>query len=185
MPDSKTKLMVIGLDGATLDLLLPWARDGELPAFGKLLNESAWRPLESTRPPLTCPAWPAFYTGKNPGKLGAMDFMGGDGGSRIVSYADIRGVAFWDVAAQHGMRSLVINVPVTYPPRIQNGFMLSGMLTPPGRPCYTSRPLMAEIETHVGEYVVDLDVVTLGSFDRPRSLERFYPMMDQRYKTAM
>jgi predicted AlkP superfamily phosphohydrolase/phosphomutase len=177
--------MVIGLDGATYDLILPWVKAGELPVFGRLLEESAWGPLESTRPPLTCPAWPVFYTGRNPGKLGAIDFISGNGGDRIVSYGDIRGLAFWDLAARGGLRSVVINVPVTYPPRIVNGLMLSGMLTPPDRPFYTSREVMDEIETQVGEYLVDLDIVTLGSFDRRRSLNRFYHMMEQRHKTAM
>ena len=177
--------MVIGLDGATYDLILPWVKTGDLPVFGRLLAESAWGPLESTRPPLTCPAWPVFYTGRNPGKLGAIDFISGNGGDRVVSYGDIRGPAFWDLAARHGLRSVVINVPVTYPPRIENGLMLSGMLTPPDRPFCTSREVMDEIEIQVGEYLVDLDIVTLGSFDRRRSLNRFYHMMEQRHKTAM
>jgi len=180
-----TKLMVIGLDGATYDLILPWVKAGELPVFGRLLAESAWGPLESTRPPLTCPAWPVFYTGRNPGKLGVIDFINGNGSDRIVSYEDVKGPAFWDLAARGGLRSVVINVPVTYPPRIAKGVMLSGMLTPPDRPFCTSREIMDDIETQVGEYLVDLDIVTLGSFDRRKSLNRFYHMMEQRHKTAM
>jgi len=185
MSNFKTKLMVIGLDGATYDLILPWVREGELPVFKKLLDESVWAPLESTRPPLTCPAWPVFYTGKNPGKLGTIDFMGGNGANRIISYADIKGPAFWDVAGRSGMRSLVINVPITYPPRIMNGIMLSGMLTPPEKPFCTSREVMKDIQDNVGDYNVDLDILTLSSFDRKKSLDLFYHMMGQRFKTAM
>lgn len=185
MSKRDTKLMVIGLDGATYSLILPWIKDGALPVFEKLLDESAWAPLESTRPPLTSPAWPVFYTGRNPGKLGIVDFLKGRAANRIVSYTDIEGLPFWDVAASHGMRSLVINVPITYPPHVVNGFMISGMLTPPERPFYTSREVMDDILTHVGNYIVDLDILTLGSFDRRRSLQRLYHMMEQRYKTAM
>jgi predicted AlkP superfamily phosphohydrolase/phosphomutase len=181
----KTTLMVIGLDGATYRLILPLVREGRMPVFAKLLDEGAWAPLESTRPPLTCPAWPVFYTGKNPGKLGAIDFMDGSGNDRIVSYADIKGVAFWDIAAHHGMRSLVINMPITYPPRIVNGILLSGMLTPPDKSFCSSRVVMDEILENVGDYIVDLDILTLGSFDRRKSLRRFYDMMEQRHKAAM
>lgn len=185
MIKQKTKLMVIGLDGATFDLILPWVQQGELPNFKKLIGESAWAPLDSTRPPLTCPAWPVFYTGKNPGKIGVIDFIGGEDGKKIISYTDIKGKAFWDIAASHGMRSIVINVPITYPPRIENGILLSGMLTPPGKPCCSSEEKMQAIKSNVGEYIVDLDILTLSSFDRSRSLKLFHHMMDQRFKTAM
>src|SRR3989304_2226590 len=112
MTGEKTKLMVIGLDGATYELILPWVQQGELPNFKRLISESAWAPLDSTRPPLTCPAWPVFYTGKNPGKIGVIDFIGGEDGKKIISYSDIKGLAFWDIAASHGLRSIVINVPI-------------------------------------------------------------------------
>jgi len=177
--------MVIGLDGATYDLVLPWIKQGELPNLEKLINESAWSPLDSTRPPLTCPAWPVFYTGKNPGKIGVIDFLGGEDGEKIISYNDIKGLAFWDVAARQGMRSIVINVPITYPPRIENGILLSGMLTPQGKPFCSSEEVMNNISANVGEYIVDLDILTLSSFDRSNSLKLFYFMTEQRFKTAM
>jgi len=185
MTGEKTKLMVIGLDGATYELILPWVQQGELPNFKRLISESAWAPLDSTRPPLTCPAWPVFYTGKNPGKIGVIDFIGGEDGKKIISYSDIKGLAFWDIAASHGLRSIVINVPITYPPRIESGVLLSGMLTPPGKPCCSSEEMMRTINANVGEYIVDLDILTLSSFDRSKSLKLFYHMMEQRFKTAM
>lgn len=185
MTNRKTKLMVIGLDGATYDLILPWIKKGELPNFKKLISESAWTPLDSTRPPLTCPAWPVFYTGKNPGKIGVIDFIGGEDGNKIISYTDIKGLAFWDIASRYGMKSIVINVPITYPPRIEKGFLLSGMLTPPGKPFWSSEEIMDDIFANVGEYIVDLDILTLSSFDRSKSLKLFYFMMEQRFKTAM
>ncbi len=185
MTKQKTKLMVLGLDGATFDLILPWVQQGELPNFKKLIGESAWSPLDSTRPPLTCPAWPVFYTGKNPGKIGVIDFVGGEDGKKIISYTDVKGKAFWDIAAIHGMKSIVINVPITYPPRIENGILLSGMLTPQGKPCCSSEEKMRVIKDNVGDYIVDLDVLTLGSFDRSKSLKLFHHMTEQRFKTAI
>ncbi len=59
------------------------------------------------------------------------------------------------------------------------------LLTPPGKPCCTSEEKMQAIKDHVGEYIVDLDILTLGSFDRSKSLKLFHHMMEQRFKTAL
>lgn len=179
------RLLIVGLDGATFDLILPWVREGRLPSFARLLAEGVWGELESTRPPLTCPAWPAFMTGKNPGKLGIADFITGeDGAERVVSVADICAEPFWDTAGRAGRRSVVVNVPVTYPPRIRSGVLISGMMTPPGRDWCTDAEVAREIEQISGGYIVDLDILTLNSFDKQRSRQRMYDMMERRYQAA-
>src|SRR5690349_23169584 len=63
-----TPLLVIGLDGATLDLIHPWVAAGELPALGALLASGAWGKLRSTVPAATFPAWTSLVTGVNPGR---------------------------------------------------------------------------------------------------------------------
>ena len=62
------RLLVVGLDGATLDLIAPWAADGRLPALARLMRAGAWGPLRSTVPPATFPAWTSLVTGVNPGR---------------------------------------------------------------------------------------------------------------------
>ena len=54
------RVIVIGLDGATFDLIKPWAEEGKLPTFKKLIGEGAWGNLKSTVPNATIPAWPSF-----------------------------------------------------------------------------------------------------------------------------
>ncbi len=44
------KVIVIGLDGATWDVLDRWIRDGTLPNLAKLRNEGSWGILRSTIP---------------------------------------------------------------------------------------------------------------------------------------
>ena len=68
-------MLVLGLDGATFDLIRPWAADGTLPNFARLLEEGAHGPLRSTVPPMTAPAWTSFATGTNPGKHGLYDWI--------------------------------------------------------------------------------------------------------------
>src|SRR5256885_6413133 len=68
------RLLVIGLDGATLDLVRPWAAAGRLPVLARLMDGGAWGPLRSTIPAATFPAWTSLVTAVNPGRHGVLDF---------------------------------------------------------------------------------------------------------------
>lgn len=69
------KVLIIGLDGATWDLIKPWAEEGKLSTFKKLTENGTWGFLESTIPYITLPAWISMITGKNPGKIGYVHFF--------------------------------------------------------------------------------------------------------------
>jgi len=69
------KVLVIGFDGATWDLIKPLAESGKLPTFKKLMESGTWGYLESTIPYITLPAWISMMTGKNPGKIGYVHFF--------------------------------------------------------------------------------------------------------------
>jgi predicted AlkP superfamily phosphohydrolase/phosphomutase len=127
------RVLILGLDGATLDLVRPWAEAGRLPALKGLMDRGAWGTLTSTVPPMTSPAWPSFATGMYPAKHGVFDFVSAHSGSfNIVNATAVRAPMLWDLLSTHGKRVGVINVPVTYPPRPVNGFMVSGLLSPSG-----------------------------------------------------
>ena len=66
--------VVLGLDGATLDLVESWAADGTLPNLARLLRQGAYGRLASTTPAATFPSWTTFMTGVNPGRHGVFDF---------------------------------------------------------------------------------------------------------------
>ena len=126
------KVMVIGLDGATWDLLEPWARNNKLPALKELMEKGCYGPLESTIPHVTPPAWTSMTTGKNPAKHGVFDFIGikrkKDGWNlSLYTSRSKRSREIWDYL---NGKSIVVNVPLTYPPREINGIMVTGMYTP-------------------------------------------------------
>jgi predicted AlkP superfamily phosphohydrolase/phosphomutase len=126
-----------------------------------------------------------LVTGKNPGKIGVGDFIVDEGeGARVVTVDDILAEPFWDVAGREGRRSVVVNVPVTYPPRIVNGVLFSGMLTPQGQRCCSSQEVYAEVVREVGGYTADLDILTLSSLERESSLARFHELMEQRFRAV-
>ena len=64
------RVLVIGLDGATFDILRPLAEEGWLPNIGRLMREGVCGELTSTIPPITAAAWTSFATGKNARKHG-------------------------------------------------------------------------------------------------------------------
>jgi predicted AlkP superfamily phosphohydrolase/phosphomutase len=125
------RLLVIGLDGATLDLIRPWAAQGHLPNLAKLIAEGTHGPLESTLPPVTSPAWPSFVTGKNPGRHGVFDFIRPRGGHfDMVNASQIDGRMIWEYLSDAGLTCGVLNIPITYPPRKVNGYLVPGLLSP-------------------------------------------------------
>ncbi len=126
-----SRVLVIGIDGATFDLIGPWAESGDLPNLARLMAEGAHGPLESTLPPVTSPAWPTFATGKNPGKHGVFDFIRPMGGKfELVNASSLRAPTLWEILSRAGRTVGVTNVPVTYPPKPVNGFIIGGMLSP-------------------------------------------------------
>lgn len=63
-------LLVVGLDAATLDAILPLAGQGRLPFLGTLLREGAYGRLESIAPTWREALWITLATGKLPYKHG-------------------------------------------------------------------------------------------------------------------
>jgi predicted AlkP superfamily phosphohydrolase/phosphomutase len=156
MPSERLRAIVIGLDGATFDLILPRVKEGYLPTFKRLLEEGSWGELKSTLPPLTGPAWSSFMTGKNPGKHGVFDFMvrnpaGYDWITINATYRKAR--SFWSFLEEEGRRAVIFNVPVTYPPEQMKGAMISGFLTPPGAKDFIFPPELGQkLEKEVGAF---------------------------------
>jgi predicted AlkP superfamily phosphohydrolase/phosphomutase len=125
------KLLIIGFDGATFDLIKPWVEEGHLPNLASIMESGVYGDLLSTLPPVTSPAWPTFMTGCNPGKHGVFDFIQPHGDNfTLVNATRIRQPTIWQRLSDAGYRVGVMNVPVTYPPAKINGFIIGGLLSP-------------------------------------------------------
>jgi predicted AlkP superfamily phosphohydrolase/phosphomutase len=126
-------LVVVGLDGATLDLVELWMADGTLPTLAGLCARGAWGRLRSTMPAATFPAWTSLVTGVNPGRHGVLDFTERVPGTyrvRFVNGSRRRAAALWSRFSAAGLRSAVLTVPGTYPPEPIHGVMVSGWDSP-------------------------------------------------------
>lgn len=143
-----TRALIVGLDGATLDLVQPWAEAGHLPVMADLMSGGRYGVLRSVLPVLSSAAWASFMTGVNPGKHGIYDFVRREqDGYRLrpVHRNHMRGPSLWGLLSRQGRRVGAVNVPMTYPPEPVNGFLVSGLGTPDFRPFTYPESLGSEL----------------------------------------
>ncbi|HSE38204.1 MAG TPA: alkaline phosphatase family protein [Blastocatellia bacterium] len=167
------KVLFIGLDGATFDVLDPLIEQGLMPRLKRFIEEGVRGPLETTIPPITPTAWVSWMTGKNPGKHGVFEFLLRRKGSGALPDTPVNsrsrdGFPFWDLLGQTGKQAIVTNVPCTYPPSMVNGVMISDFLTPRGRRDFAYPPgLIEEVENRFGPYELYItEVYTPGNVDK-------------------
>jgi len=127
------RLLIIGLDGATFEVLDPLLQAGRMPHLKRFIDEGVSGVLYSTQPPITPAAWTTFMTGKGPGRHGILDFESYDAVNHRLTFNstyEIREKTLWQLLSEKGLRVGSLNVPMTYPPKPVNGFMVSGFETP-------------------------------------------------------
>jgi predicted AlkP superfamily phosphohydrolase/phosphomutase len=118
--------------------------------------------LVSTIPPITVPAWMSMMTSHDPGMLGIYGFR--NRASRAyddtftVNSGHVQARTVWNILSRHRLRSLVVGVPLTYPPKPLNGVMVSCFLTPDTNAEFTYPPALRSRlhELAGGEYMVDV-----------------------------
>jgi predicted AlkP superfamily phosphohydrolase/phosphomutase len=188
------RVVVIGWDGATFDLLGPWLKQGKLPNLAAFISNGAHGPLGSTTPPFTYPAWTTFLTGKNPGRHGVFDFTERIPGTHRIQFVNARSVrshTLWRLLSDAGQRVACMGVPVTYPPEPVNGVLICGFDSPqPGnRPDESTvypPGLLAEIRRNVGQYVTSADIMPLINQQRyEEALDLLISTLEMKGRTAL
>jgi len=140
---AEEKVVVIGVDGASPEIIQSLSTKGLMPNFRRLISSGARARLQSTIPPHSGPAWTSAITGKNPGKHGVFFFTTVNPsrtGERLVSSRDIRTSTLFDLVGRQGMKSIALNVPLTYPPWEIEGVLVSGIFAPSTSDQYTFPP---------------------------------------------
>jgi len=182
------KVFVIGLDGATFDLIEPWVKEGKLPTFKRLMDEGSWGTLRCPTPPISPQSWASFATGKNPGKHGFIDFIEvrpDSYSSRFVNSRARSGKSLWRLLSEAGRSVGVLNVPITYPPEEVNGFVVAGYLSPGRSSAFVSPPeLKKELLAAVPGYIIECADIEVPKFSRQDKrtafMNKVFAMMDTR-----
>ncbi|HET9886864.1 MAG TPA: alkaline phosphatase family protein [bacterium] len=149
------RVLVIGLDGATFDVIDPLLKEGKLPHLAKLIDRGSNGVLESILPPISPPSWTTATTGVNPGKHNIFDFFHYSkqtGLALLTSSKDRRAKPIWKVLNEQGKRTGMINIPMTFPPDSVSGFMISGFPFGEATTGFTYPP---DLEPKLGLYPLD------------------------------
>jgi len=151
---SEKKVIILGFDGIDPDLLSGWMDEGKFPNLKRLRESGTFLELGTTNPAESPVAWSSFATGTNPGKTGIFDFLNRDPqtympdlattsfseGKFLLRFFPIekpsvtcnrKGTSFWQIASRNGLKCIVLQAPVTFPPeKVVGGKLLSGLGVP-------------------------------------------------------
>jgi len=120
--------VVVGIDGGHYELISPWLEDGELPNIRRIVEEGVSADMRSVLPPVTCPNWLSYATGKNPGKLGLYWWRNVDTRNRRIRFPGERRRRtdrYWQLLSDE-CPVCVVGVPLTAPPSPLNGVLVAG-----------------------------------------------------------
>lgn len=180
------RLAVIGLDCATPQLVFERFRD-ELPNLSRLMAGGIYGDLESCHPPITVPAWTCMLSSRDPGELGFYGFRNrrdrSYDGYRVVNSSAVHVRRVWDYLGDKGLRSILLGVPQTYPPRPINGEMVTCFLTPSTREEFTYPPaLRREVDEVAGGYILDAE--GFRTDNKQAIADQIFEMTRRRFRVA-
>jgi predicted AlkP superfamily phosphohydrolase/phosphomutase len=131
---SVPRVLAIGLDGATYDVLEPLAQRGVMPNLRRLMRDSALARMTSTEPCVTPAAWTTFQTGVDPVEHGILDYRFLDhrqGRLRLNDTTRIRRATLFHAVAASGGGVVSLNLPMTWPaPAGVPGIIVGGLDSP-------------------------------------------------------
>jgi hypothetical protein len=121
------RVYVLGLDGATWDIIDPLIEQGKLPAFQALKEQGSWARLRTFDPTLSAVVWTSIATGKGMLKHGIIDWTFVNKQKIQVPYSSSgkKVPSIWEMMDEHGLKSVVLNWFVTYPPDAVSGVVVS------------------------------------------------------------
>lgn len=125
---SRRHVLLLGIDGATWDLMDPLLEAGKLPHFAKLIAAGTRAPLKSFEPTASPLIWTTIATGVPPEVHGIEDFTVESRSSKemLLPTSNLRRVkAFWNILSDFDVSVGVVGWWASYPAEAINGFVIS------------------------------------------------------------
>lgn len=134
-PRQPAKVVLIGIDGVSLNLLQPFAERGVTPNLGQLIKEGTRGHLVSIWPLRTPQVWTSAVTGKLPGQHGIWDHLSSTyfnppevrtKQKKRVTTEDRRSKALWNLLDEAGIPTLTVGWMASWPAeKLENGVMVA------------------------------------------------------------
>jgi predicted AlkP superfamily phosphohydrolase/phosphomutase len=179
------RVLFIGWDGAEPNLVSRLLSEGKLPNLTNLIQHGFYTPLPSTIRPESPTAWTTFATASNPGVHGVYGFMRQISKSYDFEFTNTNWVQtpfFWETLSQHHKRVALLNMPMAYPPRPVNGYLVCGLMAP-GPDVVFTYPANLSQRLRAEGYSIDADPLAPGE-DRALYLEKMNRHVRERVGTA-
>jgi predicted AlkP superfamily phosphohydrolase/phosphomutase len=178
----RKRAVIIGLDGATFDVIDPMIAQGRLPNLKRLIETGTSGPLRSTLHPNSFPGWSSCTTGTSEGMHGVYSPFIKEPGAyafRAMSALDIQTKTIWEILSERDRRVGVVNVPTTYPVVPVNGYLVTGMLTPSLASDFTHP---TELKLELLEMVPDYIIEPHRNTDKAEKAAEFRACLDARQR---
>ena len=136
MSSPARRAIVIGMDGASMELVSNLIEWGQMPNLKALRERGVHRAMIGVFPTLTPPGWTALSTGSWPGTHGVMDFNIRATGQPLtetiwgINTRLSRSEYLWNTAERAGKKPILVKWEMAWPPTVTSGIQVEG--TGPG-----------------------------------------------------
>ena len=125
----KGPVLMIGIDASQATLVEQWMADDTLPNLAKLRDRGAYGQLASTADWLAGTPWPSFYTSSWPTDHGFFNYL--QWRPHLMTHHRPNGSwvplrPFWRELSSEHIRTVAVDVPITYPPGLYDGVEVAG-----------------------------------------------------------
>jgi len=180
----RERLFVLSIDGLPHSFLAEPSGRMLMPNLAALTASGAMGRMNSVLPTVSSVAWASYATGVNPGKHGIFGFVDrvpSPFATWVPTARDLKAPTLWELIGRTGKEVGVINVPLTYPPRQVNGFMVACFLSPD----LASATYPPELTPQLLELDYRIEAESaLAGHDQNAYLADLQDTMARRFKTA-
>ena len=122
MDKKSRKLMLLGLDGSSWNVIDKLIDMGKMPTLARLKKESSWGSMYSGPLPTSGPCWSSVMTGMNPANHGILNMM--DKFGNVLNSSNLRCLTYQELLSEEGYVPYTVNVPLNIPPRVENSLVI-------------------------------------------------------------
>lgn len=178
------RVVLIGLDGVPYELIVQFIEAGILKNIGEIAEKGIISKMNSSVPDVSSVAWSSFNTGCDPSHHGVFGFMDFDRDYNMYfpNFLSLKKQTLWEKLAEYNKKSIVINIPHTYPVRPFDGMIISGFISVDLKKSIHPPSLLDTMQKF--KYMIDIDIPDEEDYDKKRDIimDRIFAVLEARIK---